>query len=83
LLQGKLDHKLQDKPRGQASLQASAASLAVRSISIVWVQTIPGKGWFVILRLYGYLDACFNKTWRPEEIKLQPHQAANQYQAAN
>jgi hypothetical protein len=47
------------------------------------VQTIPGKGWFVILRLYGYLDACFNKTWRPEEIKLQPHQAANQYQAAN
>ena len=21
-----------------------------------WVQTIPGKGWFMILRLYGPLD---------------------------
>jgi len=26
-----------------------------------WVQTIPGKGWFTILRLYGPLDPWFNK----------------------
>jgi hypothetical protein len=33
------------------------------------VQTNPGKGWFVILRLYGPLQAWFNKTWRPGEIE--------------
>jgi hypothetical protein len=30
-----------------------------------WVQTIPGKGWFMILRLYGPLEPWFAKTWRP------------------
>jgi hypothetical protein len=34
-----------------------------------WVQTIPGKGWFMILRLYGPLDPWFNQTWRPGEIE--------------
>jgi hypothetical protein len=37
-----------------------------------WVQTIPGKGWFMLLRLYGPLEPWFNKTWRPGEIELQP-----------
>ncbi len=36
-----------------------------------WVQTIPGKGWFIILRLYGPLESWFDKTWRPGEIELQ------------
>jgi hypothetical protein len=35
-----------------------------------WVQTIPGKGWFMILRLYGPLEPWFNKTWRPGNIEL-------------
>ena len=35
-----------------------------------WVQTIPGKGWNTILRLYGPLEPWFNKTWRPGEIEL-------------
>jgi hypothetical protein len=37
-----------------------------------WIQTIPGKGWNTILRLYSPLEAWFNKTWRPGEIELQP-----------
>jgi hypothetical protein len=37
-----------------------------------WVQTIPGKGWFMILRLYGPLEPWFNKTWRPGEIEAVP-----------
>jgi hypothetical protein len=37
-----------------------------------WVQTIPGKGWFMILRLYGPLEPWFDKTWQPGEIELQP-----------
>jgi hypothetical protein len=35
-----------------------------------WVQTVPGKGWNVMLRLYGPLEPWFNKTWRPGEIEL-------------
>jgi hypothetical protein len=34
-----------------------------------WVQTVPGKGWNVILRLYGPLRPWFDKTWRPGEIE--------------
>lgn len=35
-----------------------------------WLETIPGKGWFVALRMYGPLQAWIDKTWRPGEIKL-------------
>jgi hypothetical protein len=35
-----------------------------------WIQTLPHKGWFVILRLYSPLETFFNKTWRPSEIEL-------------
>lgn len=35
-----------------------------------WIQTVPGKGWFVLLRLYGPLEPFFDKTWRPGEIEL-------------
>lgn len=35
-----------------------------------WVQTIPGKGWNTLLRLYGPLEPWFDKTWRPGEIEL-------------
>ncbi len=34
-----------------------------------WVQTWPGKGWNVILRLYGPQQSFFDKTWRPSEIE--------------
>jgi len=37
-----------------------------------WVQTIPGKGWWTILRLYGPLEPWFNQTWRPDDIVLMP-----------
>jgi hypothetical protein len=36
-----------------------------------WVQTIPGKGWNVLLRLYGPLQPRYDKTWRPGEIELK------------
>ena len=34
-----------------------------------WIQTVPGKGWFAILRIYGPLDAWFDKTWRPGDFQ--------------
>ena len=33
-----------------------------------WIQTVPGKGWFTLLRLYGPLEPWFDQTWRPGEI---------------
>jgi hypothetical protein len=34
-----------------------------------WIQTIPGKGWWLALRLYGPLEPWFDKTWKPGEIE--------------
>jgi hypothetical protein len=39
-----------------------------------WVQTIPGKSWFTIFRLYGPLDPWFNKSWKlPDIEKITVH----------
>lgn len=35
-----------------------------------WLQTVPGKSWFTILRMYGPLEPWINKTWRPGEIEI-------------
>jgi len=35
-----------------------------------WIQTIPGKGWNMLFRLYGPLDPWFDKTWRPGDPEL-------------
>jgi hypothetical protein len=33
-----------------------------------WVQTIPGKSWFTIFRLYGPLQPWFDRSWRLPDI---------------
>jgi len=35
-----------------------------------WIQTVPGKGWWTILRLYSPLEPFFTKAWRLSEIEL-------------
>jgi hypothetical protein len=35
-----------------------------------WVQTMPGKSYFVFLRLYGPLEPWFDKTWKPGDFEL-------------
>ena len=35
-----------------------------------WLQTIPGKSFLVILRVYGPLKPWIEKTWRPGEVML-------------
>ena len=34
-----------------------------------WIQTVPGKGWNTLFRLYSPLEPFFDKTWRPGEIE--------------
>jgi hypothetical protein len=34
-----------------------------------WVQTMPGKGYNMLLRLYGPLQPWFDKTWMPGDLE--------------
>ena len=34
-----------------------------------WITTLPGKGWFVVLRFYGPKKSFFDQTWKPDDIK--------------
>jgi hypothetical protein len=34
-----------------------------------WIQTVAGKGWFVVLRLYGPLEPWFERTWKPNDVE--------------
>jgi hypothetical protein len=34
-----------------------------------WLRTVPGKGFFMILRLYGPTEAYFDKSWRPSDLE--------------
>jgi len=35
-----------------------------------WIQTIPNKGYSILLRLYGPLQPWFDKTWKPGDLEL-------------
>jgi len=35
-----------------------------------WIQSVPGKGWNMLFRLYGPLKPWFDKTWRPGDPEL-------------
>jgi hypothetical protein len=52
-------------PDGSVDVHFGPAPPAERN----WIQTIPGKGWNAIFRLYGPLEPWFDKTWRLGEIE--------------
>ena len=60
------------KTNADGSVDVYFGPRAPKGLENNWVQTIPGKGWFMILRLYGPLEPWFDKTWKPGEIELQP-----------
>ncbi len=33
-----------------------------------WLKTVPGNGYFTILRLYGPTEAAINKSWKPDDL---------------
>ena len=35
-----------------------------------WLETVPNKSWFAVLRMYGPLEPWLEQTWRPGEIEL-------------
>lgn len=34
-----------------------------------WLATVPGKGWFSVLRLYGPTENALNKSWKPGDFE--------------
>lgn len=34
------------------------------------IQTLPGRSWYVMLRLYSPLEPYFDKSWRVGEVEL-------------
>jgi hypothetical protein len=34
-----------------------------------WVRTVPGRGWFGIIRLYGPEQSFFDRTWIPGDFE--------------
>ena len=36
-----------------------------------WIATVPGKGYFVILRLYGPTETALDNSWKPGDIERQ------------
>ena len=35
-----------------------------------WIQTMPSKSWFGLIRLYGPTEAWFDKTWKPSDAVI-------------
>lgn len=61
---------VQSNPDGSVDVYFGPKAPAGRESN--WVQTVPGKSWFTILRLYGPLEPWFKQEWRPDDIVLQP-----------
>ena len=46
------------------------APVAPEGVENSWLETVPGKSWFIVFRRYGPLEPWFDQTWRPGEIEL-------------
>jgi hypothetical protein len=51
-------------------LTARSAPKPRRVRKATGIQTVAGKGFFLILRLYGPLQPWFDKTWQPDDVVL-------------
>ena len=58
------------KMNPDGSIDVLFAPEAPKGMEKNWIQTIPGKSWFIILRAYGPLQPWLDKTWRPSELEL-------------
>ncbi|MBD3329383.1 DUF1254 domain-containing protein [Candidatus Dojkabacteria bacterium] len=55
---------------GSVTLYFGPTNKAPEDKKANWLQSVPGKGWFVLFRLYGPLEPWFDKTWQPGEITI-------------
>ncbi|WP_175585515.1 DUF1254 domain-containing protein [Nocardia cyriacigeorgica] len=62
-----LSGTVQKEPDGSIALWFGPTAPAGKERN--WIQTLPGKSWFPILRLYGPLQPWIDKQWRPSELE--------------
>ncbi len=55
-------------PNADGSVDVYSGPEPPEGLESNWIQTVPGKGWFTILRLCAPLQPFFDKTWQPSEI---------------
>jgi hypothetical protein len=62
---------LRDKPAQNAdgSIDLYLGPNAPAGKEANWMKTIPGKGYFTILRLYAPTEAALNRSWKPGDIE--------------
>jgi len=60
----------QTKPKANGDGSVDVYFSATKpAISDNWLQTIPGKSWFTIFRLYGPVQPWFDKSWKLPDIE--------------
>lgn len=57
------------KQNGDGSFDVYFGPQAPQGMEDNWVQTIPGKGWNMLFRLYAPLQPWFDKSWRPGDAE--------------
>jgi hypothetical protein len=65
---GSQDEGIKTNPDGSMDIYFSPT--APKGMENNWLQTIPGKSWFIALRIYGPEQPWIDQTWRPGEIEL-------------
>ena len=62
---------LRDKPGQNAdgSTDLYLGPKAPEGKQVNWLATLPGKGYFAILRLYAPTEAAIDKSWKPGNIE--------------
>ena len=58
------------KPNAHGSYTVWFGPKAPKGKESNWVQTIPGKSFNAIIRLYGPLQPWFDRTWKPGDFEL-------------
>jgi len=59
-----------DKPieNADGSMDIYFGPKAPKEFEKNWIKTLPGKGWFILMRFYGPLEPFFDQTWKPDDI---------------
>jgi hypothetical protein len=60
--------ELKDAPAGQ-DVELRFGPTEPATAKSQWIQTVPGKGWFVYLRIYGPEAPAFDGSWKPGDFE--------------
>ncbi|WP_413575402.1 DUF1254 domain-containing protein [Bdellovibrio sp. HCB290] len=61
--------ELREIPEGTKEVTLYFGPKAPAGKENLWIQTVPGRGWFTYFRIYGPTDPAFNGTWKPGDFE--------------